>query len=460
MNVHANIVPTYNFPKGTFKVQMLTTALLLENHRGYVLNDLGTGKTRSVLFAFDALKKAGLAKRMLVIGPISGMRRTWAREIMMATRHLTYVVLHGDKARRLKELKKDVDVYIINHDGVGVIEDELEAKQFDAVCADELAVYRNGRAQRTRTLKRFVEDRAYVWGLTGSPVPRAVTDVWGQCSCLTPWTVPKYFMVFREQLMLKIDQYRWKPKVGAEDRAVACMQPAVRYTLDEVTELPPRVIQYYACDMMPEQARVYEQMRLACVAMAKNKTIDALNSGAALSKLLQIAIGYVYTRSGEIVELDNTPRLQLILDLIDNCKAKVILFASFKSVVSALGKMLEANDIDYATVTGDVTPAKRNNIFTLFQDTPRYKVLLAHPVCMAHSLTLTAATTTIWAGPHTSLEIFHQANGRTFRVGQQHKTLVALVGGTPVEKRIYSILGQNEQVQNRFLEIVEEQTDE
>jgi SNF2 family DNA or RNA helicase len=460
VNIKANIIPTYQFPVGTFHVQMLTAALLLENYRGYVLNDLGTGKTRSVLFAFDALKRAKLAKKLLVIGPISGMRRTWAREIMMATPSLTYVVLHGDKAKRLKELAKKVDVYIINHDGVGVIADELEAMQFDVVCVDELAVYRNGRAQRTRLLRQIVEDIHYVWGLTGSPIPRAVTDVWGQCSCLTPWTVPRYFTIFREQLMLKVDAYRWRAKSGAEERAVSCMQPAVRFTLDEVTELPQRVIQYYPCDMTPEQAKVYENMRLACVAMAKNKTIDALNAGAALSKLLQIAIGYVYTRAGEIVELDNTPRLQLILDLIDNTKHKVLLFASFKSAVHALSKMLEANQIDHAVVTGDVSPAKRNQIFTLFQDSPRYKVLLAHPVCMAHSLTLTAATTTIWAGPCTSLETFHQANGRTFRVGQSHKTLIALVGGTGVERRIYSILGRNEQMQNRFLEIVEATTNE
>jgi SNF2 family DNA or RNA helicase len=460
MNVRAEIVPTYTFPKGTFQVQMSTTALLMENHRAYVLNDLGTGKTRSVLFAFDAFRQAGLARKMLVIGPISGLRRTWAREIMLALPHLSYAVLHGTKERRLKELKRDVDIYLINHDGVVTIENELEAMQFEVVCVDELAVYRNGRAKRTRSLKEFVQDKHYVWGLTGSPIPRAVTDVWGQCSCLTPWTIPKYFMVFREQLMLKIDMYRWRAKAGAEERAVSCMQPSVRYTLDEVTELPPRVIQYYPCDMTDEQARVYENMRLACVAMAKNKTIDALNAGAALSKLLQIAIGYVYTRAGEVVALDNTPRLQLILDLIDNTKNKVILFASFKSAVAALGKMLQNNDIDYATVTGDVTPAKRNEIFTFFQDSPRYKVLLAHPVCMAHSLTLTAATTTIWAGPHTSLEVFHQANGRTFRVGQTHKTLIALVGGTGIEKRIYNILGQNEQVQNKFLEIVEEATNE
>ena len=188
--------------------------------------------------------------------------------------------------------------------------------------------------------------------------------------------------------------------------------------------------------------------------------IDALNAGAVLCKLLQIAIGYVYTREGRTVHIDNTPRLQLILDLIDSASKKVILFAPFKSAVAALDVMLTENKIPHAVVTGDVLTTKRDIIFGDFQDTPRYKVLLAHPVCMSHSLTLTAANTTIWAGPVTSLETFTQANGRTYRVGQDAKTLVAMCGGTPMEKRIYKLLGQNEQLQNRFLEIVEAITED
>ena len=122
---------------------------------------------------------------------------------------------------------------------------------------------------------------------------------------------------------------------------------------------------------------------------------------------------------------------------------------------AALDAILTENKLSHAIVTGDVTTKKRDEIFNDFQDTPRYKVLLAHPACMSHSLTLTAASTTIWAGPVTSLDTFTQANGRTYRVGQDTKTLVAMVGGTPMEKRIYKLLGANERLQNRFLEIVE-----
>jgi superfamily II DNA or RNA helicase len=158
--------------------------------------------------------------------------------------------------------------------------------------------------------------------------------------------------------------------------------------------------------------------------------------------------------------MDNTPRLQLILDLIDSTNKKVLLFAPFKSAVAAFSAFLTTNKIEHAVVTGETTLKRRDEIFGDFQDTGRYKIIAAHPGCMSHSLTLTKANTTIWAGPVTSLETFQQANGRTYRVGQDDKTLVAMIGGTPMEEKMYKLLAANEKLQDRFLELVEAITEE
>lgn len=460
-DVPAPILTQYRFPtsdpsKPAFQVQKWTSGMLTMDARGYVLNGLGTGKTRCVLWAFDFLKSLGLVTKLLVIAPLSALHRTWGKELIEEFPWLKFEVLHGSKEQRLKRLAKNADVYIINHDGVDVILDELTARSdINVVCADEVAIYRNGRSERTKKFRQLIEHKPWVWGLTGSPIPRAVTDVWGPCSAITPNTVPHYFTEFRAQLMLKKGPYTWVPKAGAEEYAVSCMRPSVRYRLDEIIELPPQVQNYYEAPLSAKQFLVYEAMQDKAIVLIGEKKIDAMNAGAVLSKLLQIALGYVYSRDGTIMTLDNTPRLQLILDLIDSTEHKVILFAPFKSAINALSGVLGANKIDHCIVTGDVTLKERNVIFTEFQDTPKYKTMLAHPVCMAHALTLTKATTTIWAGPVTSLDTFSQANARTYRLGQEHKTLIAMVGGTPAEKRIYQILGRNEKLQNNFLKLVE-----
>jgi SNF2 family DNA or RNA helicase len=445
----------YTFPDSAFEVQKLTAALFIENTRAYCLNGLGSGKTRSILFAYDALKKAGVVQRMLVICPLSATQRTWEREITLNFPWLKSAIVHGKHIRTARILSK-VDIYIINHDGMKVMYESLiDREDIDTITVDEVAVFRNGNSQRTKTLKSLVHDRQFVWALTGSPIPRSVTDVWGPCSCLTPHTVPRFFGIFREQLMKKVSLFRWEPKPGAEEHAVACMQPSVRFPLSAVTELPPQVQQYYEATLTSQQFMVYEAMRKQAIVLIGERKIDALNAGAVLSKLLQIALGYVYSRDGHTVTLDNSPRLQLILDLIDATPQKVLLFVPFKSALSAFSAMMTANNIEHAVVSGDTPIKQRNVIFTQFQDTKKYKAIAAHPACMAHSLTLTEASTTIWAGPTTSLEIFQQANGRTNRIGQRFKTLVAMIGGTPIEERMYKLLGANETLQNKFLQIIQ-----
>jgi SNF2 family DNA or RNA helicase len=461
-----SILSDYSFPvsdktKPAFKVQKLTCELLTTRRRAYVLNDIGTGKTRCILWSYDYMKKTNRVKKMLVIAPLSTLVTVWAKELRKEFWWLKFAIVHGTKAQRLKELARNVDIYIINHHGVNTILQELKARlDISIITADELSVYRNGRSKTlTLPFKELVIGHDYVWGLTGAPIPRAVTDVWGPCSCITPGTVPQYFSWFRAQLMIKKDQFTWVPREGAEELAIKCMQPSVRFKMDDVIELPERSYRYYHADMTPKQALIYKEMGNNAIAMIQNKKVDALNAAAVMSKLLQIAIGSVYTRDGNIVELDNTPRLQLIVDLIDSCQQSVILFAPFKSVVNRLARTLTSNKITFCTVTGDTPSKERSKLFDEFQS-GLHKVLLAHPACMSHGLTLTRATMTIWSGPVTSLDLFYQANGRIFRLGQNHKTLIAMIGGSGREKKLYDLLGRNERIQNRFLELIQTEVDD
>ena len=234
----------YNFPPSAFSVQRITAALFIENTRAYCLNELGTGKTRSVLFAYDALRLSGQVKRMLVICPLTAMARTWKREIMREFPWLTCIVLHGTKQARERKLTEKVHVYIINHDGLGVMFDQLSSRgDINVVCVDEIAVYRNGRSERTKQLgSTTVREKPYVWGLTGSPIPRAVTDVWGPCSCITPHTVPRWIHGVQGSTDDQAGQprrFRWGAQASCQrSKRSPKMQPAVRFRLDEVVELP------------------------------------------------------------------------------------------------------------------------------------------------------------------------------------------------------------------------------
>lgn len=460
--VPAPIQTHYEWPGNLqpFDVQKKTAALLTTNDRAYVLNDLGTGKTRSMLWSFDYLRSNKMAQKMLVVAPLSTLEFTWKREAFNTVPHLKCVVLHGSKSQRLKKLADpEADIYIINHDGISVILDELiKRPDIDVLGIDELAVYRNPTAARTKTMIKFAPRMKWAWGMTGRPIPRSPTDVWAQARILTPGNVPKYFARYREELMTRSQHsmFQWFPKPDAVDRAFSALQPAVRYVIDDVAELPDLIERNVDVMMGAKQLKVYKALAKDCYAKMQSQEITAANAGVVMSKLLQIATGFVYATDGSVIELDNGYRIDALMEAIDGSNNKVLVFVPFKHALKGISKVLTEEKIEHAVVSGDTPASERGDIFNLFQNTSKYKVLAAHPQCLAHGITLTAADTIIWFGPTTSLEIYEQANARIRRVGQKHKQQVLKFQGTPIEKRIYRILNDHQVVQDKLLELFED----
>jgi SNF2 family DNA or RNA helicase len=466
--VPAPILTHYTWP-GQFKpfdAQRQTAGLLTMNKRAYVLNSMGTGKTSSALWAWDYLYTMGLAKKVLVIAPLSTLKFTWAREVFNTLPHRTpSVVHHSARAKRIERLNDpSADVYVINHDGAKLLHNEIaklvKAGVIDTIIIDELAVYRNSKSERTKSMKELAAMMEWVWGMTGSPMPRSPVDVWAQCQIITPHTVDKYFSHFRDRVMTKLNQFKYVPKPNAVETAYSVMQPAVRFTMDDVQELPQLVTRTQDVPMGATQQRVYKALASACHAAIGNNEITAANAGAVMMKLLQVATGWVYDKNRSTVALDGDSRIDALVDTIEAAEHKVLVFVPFIHALDGIAAKLKKEGIDFAIVSGQTPITERSEIFNAFQNTGTYKVLLAHPQCLAHGITLTTANTIVWYAPVTSLEIYEQANARIRRVGQKNKQLVLHLQGTPVERKIYKLLQNNQQVQDAFLEMFADATNQ
>ena len=460
-DVPAPVLTQYDWCGGTpFEVQKKTVAMITTEKRAYVLSSFGTGKTKCPLWAFDYLRKQGHAHRMLVVAPLSTLSFVWAREALATVPHLKVAVLHGARDDRLERLGDDVDIYVINHDGLKIIAPHLpQRRDINVLCIDELATYRNW-TKRTKLMKAMAARFEWAWGMTGSPTPNSPVDVWGQAQILTPDRVNSRMTHFRDELMLKVGNgFKWVPKQGATEAAFKALQPSVRFTLDEVTELPDMVERTVQVGMGPKQEKTYEDLRKHARALVATHEITTANAGVVLMKLLQVSSGWVYASDKRIVELDGGLRLQALEDLIASTDRKVIVFAPFKHTLHGIHKHLDQAGYDVAPyIDGDVGQSERNKIFTAFQNTPKYKVLPAHPGTMAHGLTLTAADTIIWFAPISSNETFEQANARIRRVGQRHRQQILMLEATPVEKRVYGILQDKQDLQDKLLDMFAERS--
>lgn len=461
-DVRPPVMMEYNWPsppsEQPFDAQRITTASITTHKRSFVFNGLGTGKTRSVLWAYDFLRQTMPATgSLLVTAPLSTLRQTWEREIKLVFPWLSVEVLHGTKAKRVAALARPADVYIINHDGVETILEDLidYLPRFGMACLDELSVYKNANTKLWKKTNRIVSEIDRVVGLSATPMALESLDAYGQIKMITPKLLKgESYSRFRERMQIKITDFKWVDKRGAVDEVFAMMQPAVRFTRDECYDMPP-------CQTVPWEATPSKEQMEFFKAMVDGDAIPshniiAVNAADKINKLMQICQGTVYDRDHNQIVLDCSSRLKLLEDAVEQSNSKVIVFAPYKSVLDRLVNHLSKR-WTVARVDGDVSNAQRERIFTLFRHTADPHVIVAHPECMSHGLTLTEASTIVWWGPPQSLETFEQANGRITRAGQMHSQLIVLLMATKLEEQVYKLLERRANVQQALLDMFESQ---
>lgn len=447
------------FPGGPFPSQKEAAAFMTLNPRCFNLSDMGVGKTISTLWAFDYLRSVGIRHKMLVAAPLSTLERAWGDEIFRHFPHLHFEVLHGTSSRRKKLLALPADIYIVNHDGVGVVAKELAARtDIDLIVVDEIAVYRNAQTAMYKVMHKLCEPPAmWVWGLTGTPIPNAPTDAWAQVRLVNPGNVPEYFGRFREMTMLKVNDYKYIPRREATEVVHAAMQPAIRFTREA---LPDTAWQTRHIELTDAQKKVYEELRLRMKAESEEGTVRAVHQADKLMKLVQVCAGAVNTTDGDALTLDNSGRLTEVLNIIEQSEGKVIVFVPF---IAALHNLRDAIAKHYPTelVYGGTSKADRDTAFARFQSLPstESRVLVANAAAMSHGLTLTEASTIVWVAPTVSHETFDQANHRIIRTGQKRKTLIVMLEGSAVERQIYARLRDRQAMQGLLLATINNSID-
>jgi SNF2 family DNA or RNA helicase len=455
----------YEFPKAggrydPFAAQIETADFLSMHNRCFVLNSMGTGKTVSSLWAFDYMRSRKQVKKALIICPLSTMERTWADEVFKTFPHLDATVLYGTRQRRMKLLDQDSHLYIINIDGIKTIKEALAKRpDIDLIIVDEVAMFRNASTSRWKELNEILNKQSprKVWALTGMPTPNSPLDAWAQCRVITPTNpvLPKYFGKARDILMKQLSQFKWIPRDNANDTVKEWMQPAIRFSLDDCTDLPEQIHINRDAQMSDEQRKAYVEMLSALKTEYEGGELLAVNEAVKANKLVQIACGVAYGREGETIVLPAADRINVLKELIEESEGKVIVFVPLTGVLEELAFEL-GQQWEVATIHGGTPKHDRDTIFHDFQTKSSPHVLIANPATMSHGLTLTAATTIIWYAPVHSNDIYEQACARVRRPGQKKTTVIAHIAASEVERRIYQRLKTKQKMQGLLLDMMKD----
>lgn len=447
----------YDWP-GRFKpftAQRVTSNFLALHPRAFVLSDMGTGKTLSALWAADYVMRqfpAGVC-RALVIAPLSTLHRVWSDAVFstfMGRRKA--VVVYGSASKRRELLAEPADFYIINYDGVEVLKGELGSRvDIRMVVVDEASAYKDRGTKRHRLTRALLAPRDYFWMMTGTPTANGPLDAYGLAKLVNNCHGESYYG-YRDRVMHRVSQFKWRPKSGAHAEAHKMLQPSVRFAIEDCVDLPPLNVQQREAELSPEQNKEYRAMKRDLQIMLANGPITAPNEAVLRMKLIQISCGAIYGKDRVVSHLDASPRIAVLREVLEQSREKVIIFAPLTSVIHMLHKEL-SKDYSCRIVNGEVGQKERSEIFRAFEQDTHPRVLIADPGTMSHGLTLVAATTIVWYGPTDRTEQYIQANKRIHRPGQTKTCAIVQIASTPIEREIYRRLASNESLQGLLLQM-------
>jgi len=449
----------YNYP-GLYKPfdhQRVTAEFLSVHQRAFCFNEAGTGKTSSVIWATDYLMSLGEVKRALVICPLSIMFSAWQTDILNTAMHRSVAVAHGDSKKRAKIINGGYEFVIINYDGVKIVADEIKNGGFDLIIIDEANAYKTPSTSRWKTLAKLLKPETRLWMMTGTPASQSPVDAYGLAKLVCPQNVPKFSMAWRDKVMQQITRFKWVPRPNARHEVFKVLQPAIRFAKDECLDLPDVMYQTRDIPLSAQVQKYYKQLKDQMMIEAAGTQVSAVNAAAGLNKLLQISGGAVYTDEHEVIEFDVTPRLNALMEVIEETENKIIIFVPYRHTIELLARYLTDHNINNQVIQGSVSATQRASIINQFQSMDDPRVLIIQPQAASHGVTLTRADTVVFWSPVMSVETYLQCIARMDRVGQVNKMTVVHLQGSEVERKMYKMLQGKVDLHTKLVDLYREE---
>lgn len=404
-----------------------TIPSMLAHKRSFVLDDPGTGKTLSGIWAAQAMFERGGLQRLLIVAPKSIVDGVWRDEVFLHTEWPCADLTNRSRAVR-RALAQDprYKVLLINPQSLHSVVDVLAV---DGVLVDEFTAFKTASSRQSKALAHIVEHNdPWLVMMSGTPAPQGPEDAYHPIKLVNPRARRLTMRYWKDMTMHKVSEFRWVPKHTAQDTLIEWLQPGSRTSRDEALDLPPCNTYTRRYSITQEQEKAIKQMRDAAVAEMDGGKITAANAAVAASKALQILTGdvrYVDEATGETrtAQLDASTWVEAVQEVVEERHHPVLIFVPFRLAARKLAEALKV-----PCIMGDTKPDERR---TVYQQINRGEVraVVAVAATMSHGLTLTGSNCVLWALPPTSAEQYLQANARVFRKGQQRPVdIIHLVG--------------------------------
>lgn len=425
---------------------------------------MGLGKTVTTLTAINRLMFEELdILNVLVIGPKRVAESVWDAECAnwAHLKDLKISKITGTPKQRLAALRVKADIYTIGRDNIAWLCGLYGGSMlpFDALVIDELTSFKNPNSVRFKALRAVQPSFKRVIGLTGTPAPNGLIDLWSQVYLLDRGErLGKFVTKFREAYFstgARNGDVVYNYVISDENKAriydkisdICMSMKAADYL-----QLPGRIDNIIRLSFPPDIQDKYDEFEREKVleflqsTVANGGQIAVTNAAALSNKLQQFANGAVYDENKTAHAIHDL-KIEALKDILEEANGKPVLLAwTFRSDMYRIKEVLAKYGPRELKTDQDIKDWNAGKI----------KLLMMHPASGGHGLNLQAGGNIIvWFGLTWSLELEQQFNARLDRQGQKEVTIIhrLVVNGT-VENDILRTLGRKESDQNGLMSAV------
>lgn len=425
---------------------------IIEHLQSGIFLDMGLGKSIIALTAiwqlmFDYFE----VSKVLVIAPLRVAQDTWSKECEK-WEHLQSIriskVLGSEKERR-QALVRKADVYIINRENVEWLCSNFKF-DFDMVVIDELSSFKSHTAKRYKSLRKVRPCVNRIVGLTGTPAPNNLLDLWSEINLLDMGErLGRFIGSYRNDYFVpdKRNQqviFSYKLRDGAEEKIYKKISDiCVSMKACDYLKMPERIDNIVEVQMSEKEQSLYKKLEGDMLLPFVDGDIDAVNAAALSNKLLQMANGAVYDEFKAVKNIHDK-KLDALEDLIEGANGKpVLIFYAYKHDKARISKRFKVTEI---LTSDDISKWNDGQI----------PIAIAHPASAGHGLNLQAGgSTVIWFGLTWSLELYQQANARLWRQGQKETVIIHhIVCKNTIDEQVIKALQKKQTGQDALIKAI------
>lgn len=444
--------------------QVKAVDMIVNNFNCGLFLDMGLGKTVSTLTAIQELREIGFIDKVLIIAPKKVAQVTWKDEInnWEHLKGLRISVIDGTAAQRRAAMMADADIYTVSRDNVVwlVVEHGGVKLPYDMVVIDELSSFKNPASKRFKALRRVRKFIPRVVGLTGTPAPNGLIDLWAQMFLIDEGKrLGKTITDYRNRFFTAGRKngdivYQWDLKSPAEETeqkiSDLIKDICISMSAEDYLKMPDKLMYYDRVKLSDKDFKAYKTFEREQVLefIESGETITAASAAALSNKLQQFANGAMYDADRKVLQLHDE-KIEKLKELVEAANGQPVLIAyTFKhdldKIMDAL-KEYKPVKLEKPEQVADWNAGKIN-------------VLVTHPASAGHGLNLQkGGHIMIWYGLTWALELYQQFNARLYRQGQKKPVSIHhIIATDTVDEKIIKSLDGKDTTQRSLMDAIKE----